>query len=171
MQIQSKWDTFETAFRMYYPCHLFMLILLRKGMDRYHRVLVGEKVLEVEAAIQAYGTLNQVERKIGLLEEKENARDLVRFVLRNGRDMAAGCARLLMKDEWEIYAAWQQEWLSASPGKEKRRKRIRIFLQMAAEYWHSTQPSRSNKQWNAMTEVVNPTLLTEKHREILKLVS
>ena len=171
MQIQSKWDTFETAFRMYYPCHLFMLILLRKGMDRYHRVLVGEKVLEVEAAIQAYGTLNQVERKIGLLEEKENALDLVRFVLRNGRDMAAGCARLLMKDEWEIYAAWQQEWLSASPGKEKRRKRIRIFLQMVAEYWHSTQPSRSNKQWNAMTEVVNPTLLTEKHREILKLVS
>ncbi|MBR4908166.1 MAG: hypothetical protein IKZ43_04050 [Acidaminococcaceae bacterium] len=171
MQMQSKWDDFETAFRLYYPCQLFALIMLRWGMRRYRHVLQEEIVLEVEAAVRDSGLLNQVERKLELLEEKENALDLVRFVLRNARDTAAACARLLMKDEWEIYAAWQREWLSASAGNKKRQKRIRLFMQLAAEYWHSTQPSRSKKQWEFMAEVVNPTLLTEKHRDILKLVS
>ena len=98
-------------------------------------------------------------------------KNMIRFVLRNGRDMAAACARLLMKDEWEIYVAWQREWLSAVAGKEKRQKQVRQFMQMTAEYWQSTQPSRSNKQWKAMAEVVNPSQLSDKHLELIKLVS
>ena len=115
--------------------------------------------------------LGQVERKMELLDEKEKALGMIRFILRNGRDMAAACARLLMKDEWEIYTAWQREWLSAFSGKEKRRKQVCQFLQMTAEYWQSTQPSRSRKQWEAMTEVMNPTCLSDKHLELIKLVS
>ena len=171
MQIQSKWDNFETAFRLFYPFQLFSLVLLRWGMNRYNRVLLSEKVLEVEAATRNSGMLGQVERKMELLEEKENALGLIRFVLRNGRDMAAACARLLMKDEWEIYAAWQREWLSAFSGKEKRRKQVQLFMQMTAEYWHSTQPSRSNKQWEFMAEIMNPSCLSDKHLDLIKLVS
>ena len=171
MQMQSKWDDFETAFRLYYPCQLFALVMLRWGMRRYRRAIQAEKVLETEEATLESGILDQVERKMELLDEKEKALDLTRFVLRNARDTAAACARLLMKDEREIYTAWQREWLSASAGNKKRQKRIRLFMQLAAEYWHSTQPSRSKKQWEFMAEVVNPTLLTEKHRDILKLVS
>ena len=96
---------------------------------------------------------------------------MIRFVLRNGRDMAAACARLLMKDEWEIYATWQREWLSAFSGKEKRRKQVQQFMQMMAEYWHSTQPSRSNKQWEFMTDIMNPSCLSDKHLNLIKLVS
>ena len=129
------------------------------------------KVLEAEAATRDSGMLGQVERKMELLEEKEKALGMIRFVLRNGRDMAAACARLLMKDEWEIYVAWQREWLSAVAGKEKRQKQVRQFMQMTAEYWQSTQPSRSNKQWKAMAEVVNPSQLSDKHLELIKLVS
>ena len=171
MQIQSRWENFETAFRLFYPCQLFSLVLLRRGMKRYNRVLLSEKVLEVETATGDSGMLGQVERKMELLEEKENALGLIRFVLRNGRDMAAACARLLMKDEWEIYAAWQREWLSAFSGKEKRRKQVRQFMQMTAEYWHSTQPSRSNKQWEFMAEIMNPSCLSDKHLDLIKLVS
>ena len=171
MQIQSKWDDFETAFRLFYPCQLFCLVLLRWGMNRCKRVLLSEKVLEVEAATQDSGMLGQVERKMELLDEKEKALGMIRFILRNGRDMAAACARLLMKDEWEIYTAWQREWLSAFSGKEKRQKQVCQFLQMTAEYWQSTQPSRSRKQWEAMTEVMNPTCLSDKHLELIKLVS
>ena len=171
MQVQSKWDNFETAFRLYFPFQLFALSLLRWGMKRYNHVLLGEKVLEVEAAVQSSGILGQMERKMELLEEKENALDMIRFVLRNGRDMVAACARLLMKDEWEFYAAWQREWLSAVAGKEKRRKQVRQFMQMLAEYWHSTQPSRSNRQWGAMADIVNPSQLSDKHMELIKLVS
>ena len=171
MQMQSKWDDFETAFRLYYPCQLFALVMLRWGMRRYRRVLQAEKVLEAEAAVQDSGLLNQVERKLELLEEKENALDLVRFVLRNVRDTVAACARLLMKEEWELYAAWQREWLAASSGNKKRQERIRLFMQMAAEYWHDTQPSRSRKQWEFMAEVTAPSLLTEEQMELIRLVS
>ena len=171
MQIQSKWDNFETAFRLFYPCQLFSLVLLRWGMNRYNRVLMSEKVMEVEAATRDSGILGQMEQKMELLEEKEKALGMIRFVLRNGRDMAAACARLLMKDEWETYVAWQREWLSAVAGKEKRQKQVRQFMQMTAEYWQSTQPSRSNKQWKAMAEVVNPSQLSDKHLELIKLVS
>lgn len=171
MQIQSKWDNFETAFRLFYPCQLFSLALLRWGINRYNRVLLSEKVLEVEAATRDSGILGQMERKMDLLEEKEKALGLIRFVLRNGRDMAAACARLLMKDEWEIYVTWQREWLSAVAGKEKRREQVRQFMQMMAEYWQSTQPSRSRKQREAMAEVVTPSLLSDKQMELIKLIS
>ena len=112
-----------------------------------------------------------MERKLELLEEKENALDLVRFVLRNVRDTVAACARLLMKEEWELYAAWQREWLAASSGNKKRQEQIRLFMQMAAEYWHDTQPSRSRKQWEFMAEVAAPSLLTEDQMELIRLVS
>ena len=171
MQIQSKWDNFETAFRLFYPCLLFCLTLLRWGMKRYDRVLLSEKVLEVETATRDSGMLGQVERKMELLDEKEKALGMIRLVLRNGRDMAAACARLLMKDEWEIYTAWQREWLSAFSGNEKRQKQVRQFMQMTAEYWRSTQPSRSRKQWDAMAEVVVPARLSDKHLELVKLIS
>ena len=171
MQIQSKWDNFETAFRLFYPCQIFTMELLRWGLDQYDQALLSEKVLEVEAEIRGSGIMRQMERKMELLEEKEKALDMIRFVLRNGRDTAAACARLLMKDEWEIYAAWQREWLSAVAGKEKRQKQVRQFMQMLAEYWQSTQPSRSRKQWDAMTEVMNPSQLSDKHLELIRLVS
>ena len=173
LQMQSQWDDVETAFRLYYPCQLFALVMLRWGMRRYRHVLQAERVLEAEASTQESGILNQVERKLELLEEKENALDLVRFVLRNARDTAAGCARLLMKDEWEIYTAWQREWLSAVQGrsKEKRQKRIRVFMQLAAEYWRSTQPSRSKKQWEYMTEIVSPAVLSDKQTDLVRIVS
>ena len=127
--------------------------------------------METEAEILESGILDQVERKMEMQDEKEKALDIIRFVLRNARDLAASCARLLMKDEWEIYAAWQQDWLSAEPGNEKRRKRVRFFMQMAAEYWRNTQPSRSKKQWDFMAEVVNPSLLSDEHMELLKEIS
>ena len=171
MQMQSKWDDFETAFRLYYPCQLFALVMLQWSVRRYRHVLQSEQVMEVEAAVQDSGILNQVERKIALLDEKDKALDMLRFVLRNARDMAAACARLLMKDEWEIYTAWQQEWLSAALGKEKRRKRIRHYMQMVVQYWRSTQPSRSNRQWDFMKEIVSPLLLSDKHMELIKTVS
>ncbi len=171
MQIQRKWDNFETAFRLFYPCQLFSLVLLHWGMNHYNRVLLSEKVMEVEAATRDSGMLGQVERKMELLNEKEKTLGMIHFVLRNSRDTAAACARLLMKDEWEIYTAWQSEWLSAVAGKEKRQKQVRQFMQMAAEYWRSTQPSRSNKQWGFMTEVMNPSRLSDKHLELIKLVS
>ena len=173
MQMQSKWDDFETAFRLYYPCQLFALVMLRWAMRRYRHMLQGKKVLEAEEVICDSCILNQVERKMELLDEKDNALDLCRFVLRNVRDTVAACARLLMKDEWELYAAWQREWLSAVQGrsKEKRQKQIRLFMQMAAEYWRSSQPSRSKKQWEFMAEVVSPSLLADDHMELIRLVS
>ena len=171
MQMQSKWDDFETAFRLYYPCQLFALVMLRWALRRYRHVLQSEKVMEVEAAIRDSGILGQVERKLELLDEKENALDMIRFVLRNARDMVAACARLLMKDESEIYIAWQREWLTAVPGKEKRRKQIRFFMQSVAEYWRNTQPSRSKKQWDLMAEIVKPSLLSDWHMEVIRQVS
>ena len=171
MQMQSKWDDFETAFRLYYPCQLFALVMLRWGMRRYRRAIQAEKVLEVEEATLESGILDQVERKMELLDEKEKALDLIRFVLRNVRDTAAACARLLMKDEWEIYTAWQREWLSASAGNKKRQEQVRLFMQMVAEYWHSTQPSRSKKQWEFMAEVVSPSQLSDGQMELLQLIS
>ena len=171
MQMQSKWDNYETAFRLYYPCHLLALVMLRWGMRRYRRALQVERIMEVEAAVQDYGIMDHVERKLELQDEKEKALDIIRFVLRNARDTAAACARLLMKEEWEIYATWQQEWLSVAPGKDRLREKILLFMQMTAEYWHTTQPSRSKKQWEFMAEVVNPSLLSDKHRELIKEVS
>jgi len=144
LHMQSKWDDFATAFRLYYPYQLFMLVMLRWGMRRYRHLLQ---------------------------EEKESALDLVRCVLRNTRDTVAVCARLLMKDEWELYVAWQREWLTAVEGKEKRQKQIRLFLQMAAEFWRDTQPSRSKKQWEYMAEVVSPSLLTDDQMELIRLIS
>ena len=171
MQMQSKWDDFETAFRLYYPCQLFALVMLRWGMRRYRRAIQAEKVLETEEATLESGILDQVERKMELLDEKEKALDLIRFVLRNVRDTAAACARLLMKDEWEIYTAWQREWLSASAGNKKRQEQVRLFMQMVAEYWHSTQPSRSKKQWEFMAEVVSPSQLSDGQMELIQLIS
>ena len=171
MQMQSRWDNFETAFRLYYPCQLFALVMLQWGMCRYRRALRAERVVETEAEILESGIMDQVERKMEMQDEKEKALDIIRFVLRNARDLAASCARLLMKDEWEIYAAWQQEWLSAEQGNEKRQKLVRFFMQMAAEYWRNTQPFRSKKQWDFMAEVVNPSLLSDEHMELLNEIS
>jgi hypothetical protein len=171
MQMQSKWDNFETAFRLYYPCQLFAMVMLHWAMRRYRHALQSARVMEVEASVQDSGIMGQVERKLELLDEQEKALDMFRFVLRNARDMTAACARLVMKDEWEIYVSWQREWLAAAMGKEKRRERIRHFLQMVAEYWRNTQPARSKKQWDFMAEVVHPSLLPDKHTELIKTVS
>ena len=108
---------------------------------------------------------------MNVLGEKEEALELIRFVLRNARDMAAACARLRMKDEWEIFVSWQREWLAAVPDNSRRKERVRLFLQMAAEYWRNTRPSRSNKQWEFMTEVVTPSLLSDQHMELIKEIS
>ena len=153
MQMQSKWDNFEIAFRLYYPCQLFSLALLQWGMRRYRHALQSENVVEAETEIRESGILDQVEQKMNVLGEKEEALELIRFVLRNVRDMAAACARLRMKDEWEI------------------KERVRLFLQMAAEYWRNTRPSRSSKQWEFMTEVVTPSLLSDQHMELIKEIS
>ena len=171
MQMQSKWDDFETAFRLYYPCQLFAMVMLHWAMHRYRLVLQSERVMEIETSVQDSGIMGQVERKLELLDEKEKALDMLRFVLRNARDMTAACARLVMQDEWKIYVSWQREWLAAAMGKEKRRKRIRQFMQMVAEYWRNTQPARSKKQWDFMAEVVNPSLLSDEHTELIKLIS
>ena len=171
MQMQSKWDNFETAFRLYYPCQLFSLALLQWGVRRYRHALQSEKVVEPETEIRESGILDLVEQKMDMLGEKEAALDVIRFILHNIRDMAAACARLRMKDEWEIFVSWQREWLSAVPDNCRRKERVRLFLQMVAEYWRSTQPSRSNKQWDYMKEVVTPSLLTDYHLELIKLVS
>ena len=171
IQMQSKWDNFETAFRLYYPCHLLSLVMLRWAVRRYRQALQTESDMEAEASILESGGMEQVEQKKDLQEEKEKALDMTRFVLRNCRDLSASCARLLMKDEWEIYVAWQREWLSASEGKEKRQKQVRLFMQMVAEYWRNTQPSRSKKQWEFMKEIVNPSLLTDEHMELVRTIS
>ena len=171
MQMQSKWDNFETAFRLYYPCQLFAMAMLQWAIRRYLRVLQSESVMEEETPVQDSGIMGQVERKLELLDEKEKALDLFRFVLRNARDMTAACARLVMRDEWEIYISWQREWLETAMGKEKRRNRIRRFMQMVAEYWRNTQPARSQKQWGFMAEVVNPTLLSDEDKELIETVS
>ena len=171
MQMQSKWDNFEIAFRLYYPCQLFSLALLQWGMRRYRHALQSENVVEAEAEIRESGILDQVEQKMNVLGEKEEALELIRFVLRNVRDMAAACARLRMKDEWEIFVSWQREWLSAVPDNSRRKERVRLFLQMAAEYWRNTRPSRSSKQWEFMTEVVTPSLLSDQHMELIKEIS
>lgn len=171
MQMQSKWDDFAAAFRLYYPCQMFALVVQRWAMNRYRHLLNFEKVMAAEAAVQDSGVLRQVERNLEIMEEKEKALDMLRFVLRNARDMAAACARLLMKDEWEIYAAWQQEWLAVTKGKEKRQNRIRLFMQMIVEYWRNTQPSRSKNQWRFMSELVTPSLLADRHRELINVIS
>lgn len=171
VQMQSKWDDFETAFRLYYPCHWFLLVVLRWAMRRYRHVLREEHVLDAEGKASDAEIQNRLERKSELPEEKEAALDLIRFVLRNVRNMASVCSRLLMKDEWEIYSAWHQEWLSVESGRKKRKEQIRLFIQMAAEYWRDTLPSRGNKQWENMKEVVTPSLLTEHHLELIKLIS
>lgn len=171
MQMQSKWDNFETAFRLYYPCQLFALVMLQWGLRRYRRVLQCENVKEDETEIQDFGILSLVEKKMGAMDEKEEAQDIIRFVLRTVRDMTTAFARLRMKDEWEIYVSWQREWLSAVPDKGKRKERIRLFMQMTAEYWRNTQPSKGSKQWEFMTEVVSPSLLSDEHMELIKEIS
>ena len=171
MQMQSKWDNFEIAFRLYYPCQLFALVMLQWGLRRYRRVLKPENVTEDETEIQDSGILSLVEQKMDVLDEKEEALDIIRFVLRTVRDMAAAFARLRMKDEWEIYVSWQREWFSAVPDKSKRKERIRLFIQMAAEYWRNTRPSKSSKQWEFMTEVVTPSLMSDEHIKLIKEIS
>ena len=170
MQMQSKWDNFEIAFRLYYPCQLFALVLLQWGLRRYRRALEHENVTEDETKIQDSGILSLVERMMEGLDEKEQALDLIRFVLRTVRDMTTAFARLRMKDEWEIYVSWQREWLSAVPDNGKRKERIRLFMQMTAVYWRNTQPSKSSKQWELMTEVVTPSLLSDEHMELIKVI-
>ena len=157
--MQTKWDDFETAFELYYPCQVFMLAALQWAIRKYRRIIVGEGSLEAEAEWQASDMMTQLETKMNLVTEKENVLDTIRFLLRNVRDTAAACARLVMKDEWEIYVSWQRAWLAACGKSERRRKQVRIFLQLAAEYWHGTQPSRSHRQWGKMDEVMQPSLL------------
>ena len=65
----------------------------------------------------------------------------------------------------------RREWLAASSGNKKRQEQIRLFMQMAAEYWHSTQPSRSNRQWELMAEVVSPSQLSDGQMELIQLIS
>jgi hypothetical protein len=44
-------------------------------------------------------------------------------------------------------------------------------MQLVAEYWHSTQPARSNKQWENMAEIVTPSLLKAAHRDLLEKIT
>lgn len=171
MQMLSKWDSFEAAFRLYCPCQLFMAVILRWGMIRYRKALQAERATEAEAPVLESGIMDRMERETEALDEKESALDIIRFVLRNTRDTTAACARLLMKDEWEIYAAWLRELLAVAGRNEKRRQRFRLFMQMAAEYWRATQPSRSKKQWEYMADVVSPSLLADRHLELITKVS
>lgn len=140
IQMQSHWDGTESAFALYYPCQLFALFVLRRAEVQYLKV---------------------VPPKDGPLPaEREEALVMIRFLLRNARDIIANSARLNMQDEWQVYTAWRKLWLTAEPGKEGRQKRIRKFLQLTAEYWRRSQPSSSRRQWAKMAEVMWPSVLS-----------
>ncbi len=202
MQMQTKWDGFASAFRLYYPCQMFALGALRWALRRYRKISAAtdatedlgiQNPAEEPAALQAAAErvdapegegpvsrrnaadatwmMAQMEKRLELLSDQESAQDMISFLLRNVRDTAAACARLEMKDEWEIYGTWQQEWLAACARTEKRRNQVRLFMQLAAEYWHSTQPARSNKQWENMAEIVTPSLLKAAHRDLLEKIT
>jgi len=170
MQMQCQCDGFETAFRLYCPCYVFAMEALQWVIRRCRRIAVKEKELEWEAGQQPFGMMDRLDYKMKILSEKEDMLDFLRFLLRNGRDMAAGCARLVMKDECGIYLSWHQEWITMHTNKGKRGKSIKIFVQMVAEYWYNTQPSRSKKQWENMSELMNPSVLTGEHRKLLEQV-
>lgn len=171
MQMQSKWDGFESAFRLYYPCQLFVLEALVWMLRKYRRIIWKEDMLETKTAQKDSGMLAQLEQKMNLITEREQVTDMIRFLLRNARDLAAACARLEMKDEWEIYLAWQRVWLSACGRSEKRKRQVRRFMQFVAEYWHSTQPSRSRKQWELMQELMQPLQLSREDQELVNLLA
>lgn len=141
IQMHSHWDSFEAAFKLYYPCHLLLLSLYRRAMRRYR--------LRPDQA-------------------DEDTLDMLCFLLRTARDMVANSARLMLKEEWEIYISWRRIWLAASHQHVRRQKKIREFLQLTAEYWHQTQPSSSRRQWPRMAEVLWPPQLAQPEMELLK---
>ncbi len=167
MQIQCKWDGFESALRLYEPCQWFAMTALFWALRRYRHIGWQCTLLEEGNAHRDASMLEHLEQKMKLVSEQEDITDLIRFLLRNARDMAAGCARLLMKDEWEIYLIWQRFWITSCGKSDKRRQQVRFFMELTAEYWHSTQPSRSRKQWEKMKEITNPSLLSRDDTELL----
>jgi len=110
---------------------------------------------------------DRLEQKMNLFSEKETVVDMLRFLLRNGRDFTAACARLLMKDEWEIYLSWLHEGIAIAGKHEKTRRLIRKYLQMVAEYWRCTQPSRSKKQWEKMAEIMRSSEMSEEESALV----
>ncbi|MBO5590852.1 MAG: hypothetical protein J5923_06425 [Acidaminococcaceae bacterium] len=167
MQMQSQWDSFENACRVYYPYCLFHLAVLQWTLRRYDCLTHQEGILSLDTGAQESGMADRLEQKMNLLSEKETVVDMIRFLLRNGRDFTAACARLLMKDEWEIYLSWFHEGMAIAGKHEKTRRRIRKYLQMVAEYWRCTQPSRSKKQWERIAEIMRPSEMSEEESALV----
>jgi len=146
---------------------LFYLAVLQWTLRRYDCLTHQEGILSLDTGAQESGMADRLEQKMNLFSEKETVVDMLRFLLRNGRDFTAACARLLMKDEWEIYLSWLHEGIAIAGKHEKTRRRIRKYLQMVAEYWRCTQPSRSKKQWEKMAEIMRPSEMSEEESALV----
>ena len=171
LQMQTKWDGLENAFHLYFPSQMFSLTAFYWALRKYRRAESGETDTGSESVRKDISLIEQIETRMNVVSEKDDLLDIMRFLLRNLRDTVAACARLEMKDESEVYLEWQRIWLLRCDSLQKRQQQIRHFMQLAAEYWHSTQPSRSRKQWERLSALVSPSLLSTEDMEMLDLLA
>jgi len=136
MQMFCKWEGVAGSLRQYYPWHLLTLCMMRQATREYDKHREDPK-------------------------KQEGARLAGRFFLRNYRDMITNIARLLMKDESDIYTEMTKAWGEMEKDCPRRAARARLFLQMTAVYWQQTQPSSSRRQWDKMAPVLLPSLLNK----------
>ncbi len=102
---------------------------------------------------------------------KSDQEYIMQFIIRVKRDLVTGVARATMREEYEIYHEWLKLWLKSIGDNEKRQEMVRAFVQMTALYWHSTQMIASKKQWEYMKDIVEPSVLTDVQKEVLKNIT
>jgi len=139
MQLLARTEDEKTAFETYLPWQVLMLFLSKINMRRYIR---------------------------GTEDKKEEALSAVSYLCAAARDNVTCLARLEAKNESKVYNAWHA-FLQETIKRRGRKKHAALFMQMAALFWRETMPRSSRGQWDDMSPLMHPLLVTGRYREIL----
>ena len=104
------------------------------------------------------------------LDESRRAACL-QLALRTVRDLVTNIARSTMQEDMDIFRQWYQYLWQLAGEDVKRKQHLLVLLQLSIAYWHSTLPKSSKKQLRFLQDLLQPNLLSEEYKALLRVIT
>lgn len=97
----------------------------------------------------------------------DERRGYLLLALRNIRDLIANVSRSIMQEDMDVFRQWYQFLWQLAGDNERRKRRLRLLLQLAISYWQNTRPKTSGKQAQFLQDLLQPNMITANYRNLL----
>lgn len=93
------------------------------------------------------------------------------LALRSVRNLVSNAARSVMRDDMEIFRQWYRFLWQLAGDDERRRRELRLLLQLAIGYWQLSLPKTSRRQARFLEDLLQPSVIPDEYRALLERIS